>query len=190
MKKNVLISVRMLILFTILTGVIYPLAVTGISQAFLSRQANGSLIDRDGSVVGSGIIGQRFTQAKYFHSRPSKSGKDGYDPMHSGGSNLSVSNPDFISMAVSNREAVQNENMNRNAVPNDMIMSSASGLDPDISLESAVFQAKRVAVARNVSEEQVISIINKVKEEPLAGIIGEEKVNVLELNLELDKSIR
>lgn len=172
-------------LFTLLLGVAYPLAVTGIGQLAFPDQANGSLIrDRDGTVRGSALIGQPFAEARYLHPRPSAAG-DGYDASASSGSNLGPLNEDLKTAVAERASAVRAED-GPGAVPADAVTASASGLDPDISPAYARLQAQRVATARGVSVDQVQRIIDRHVEKPLFGFIGQPRVNVLMTNRALD----
>jgi K+-transporting ATPase ATPase C chain len=186
MKKQFTVAIGYTIVTTIIFGLIYPLLVTGLSQLLFPKQANGSLIVKNGQVVGSELIGQSFTSDKYFHSRPSNAG-NGYDPLASGGSNLAPTNQALVTRVAQDVAKLQTENPGV-PIPSDMVTSSGSGLDPDISPASAAFQVGRVAKARGVSEEQIRRIVAKYTQGRQFGIFGEARVNVLELNLELDES--
>ena len=176
------------ILFTLVTtvifGVIYPLTVTGMAQLLFHDRANGQLIERNGKLVGSRIIGQAFTGPNYFHPRPSSAGT-GYDPMASGGSNLAPTNKNLIERVKGDVQTLHAENPNA-AIPVDLVTTSGSGLDPDISPESAEFQIPRVAHSRNMKQEDVRALVQKHTKGRDLGFLGEPRVNVLELNLELD----
>lgn len=185
MKKNLLISIWMTLATTVLLGIIYPLVVTGLAQVIFPRQANGGLIPANGKIVGSRLIGQPFTAPGYFHSRPSAAGPAGYDPMASGGSNLGPTNKALLDRVSASVQAVQAENPGA-PVPADLVTASGSGLDPHISPAAAEFQILRVARERGVSEEEVRGLVKKHTEERQWGFLGERRVNVLELNLELD----
>jgi potassium-transporting ATPase KdpC subunit len=184
MKKNLMISIWMTLATTIIFGLIYPLAVTGLAQVMFPHRANGQLIRRDGKIVGSKIIGQTFAGASYFHSRPSYAG-NGYDAGQSSGSNLGPTNKTLIDRVNSDVQKLQAENPGK-AIPVDLVTSSGSGLDPEISPAAAEFQIPRVARARGISEENVRAAVAKHTLQRDLGFLGEPRVNVLELNLDLD----
>jgi K+-transporting ATPase ATPase C chain len=184
MKKNLLISVRMTTVTTILLGIIYPLVVTGLAHTIFPNQANGQLIRRDGKIIGSRIIGQPFSGPGYFHPRPSAAGT-GYDAANSGGTNLGPTNAALINRVREDAAALAVENPST-PVPVDLVTTSASGLDPDLSLAAAQFQVARVARARNLSEAQVRQLVATHTQGRQLGFLGEPRVNVLELNLALD----
>ena len=184
MKKNLIISVLMTVVTTILLGIIYPLAVTGIAQMIFPHKANGQLISQNGKLIGSSVIGQPFSGPTYFHSRPSAAGT-GYDAANSGGTNLGPTNKALISRVQSDAEALQKENPGV-PVPVDLVTTSASGLDPHISIAGADFQVPRVARARGISEAQLRQLVAAHTESRQFGFLGEPRVNVLELNLALD----
>jgi K+-transporting ATPase ATPase C chain len=184
MKKNLLIAVWMTLVTTVLLGILYPLVVTGLAQVIFPRQANGELIQANGKIVGSRLIGQPFTSPGYFHSRPSGAGT-GYDPMSSSGSNLGPTNKALIDRVSASVEATKAENPGA-PVPVDLVTASGSGLDPHISPAAAEFQIPRVARERRMSEADVRAIVAKHTEARQFGFLGEPRVNVLELNLELD----
>ncbi|MGA2960949.1 MAG: potassium-transporting ATPase subunit KdpC [Candidatus Korobacteraceae bacterium] len=184
MKKNLLIAVLMTIATTILLGLVYPLVVTGLAQVIFPDKANGQLIQRNGQVVGSRIIGQPFGGPGYFHSRPSAAG-NGYDATNSGGSNLGPTNQKLVDRFKQDLPKLQAENPGK-PVPIDLLTTSASGLDPDISPAGAEFQVPRVARERGMSEDAVRQLVARHTEGRQYGFLGEPRVNVLELNLELD----
>jgi K+-transporting ATPase ATPase C chain len=184
MKKNLLIAVLMTVVTTVLLGIIYPLVVTGIAKVLFPNKANGQLIERNGVVVGSRIIGQPFSSAKYFHSRPSAAG-NGYDAGNSGGSNLGPTNQKLIDRVKGDVATLQAENPGK-PVPVDLVTTSGSGLDPDISPAAAEFQVPRIARERGMSEDDVKQLIAKHTQGRTFGFLGEPRVNVLELNLDLD----
>ena len=182
-------AVLMIIAITVVTGFIYPVVMTGLAQVLFPDQANGSLVrDSSGNVIGSALIGQNFTDPKYFHPRPSAAGKDGYDATNSGGSNLGPTNQKLIDAVRQRAIAYRQENgLAPDAqVPVDAVTASASGLDPDISPANAYLQAARVAKARGLPESQVKMLIDHHTQGRTLGILGEPRVNVLELNMALD----
>lgn len=185
MKKNLLIAVLMTIVTTVLLGIIYPLVVTGLAQLIFPAKANGQLIARDGKIIGSRIIGQPFTGPGYFHSRPSAAGS-GYDAANSGGTNLGPTNKVLITRVEQDAAALQAENPNM-LVPVDLVTTSASGLDPDISIAAAEFQVPRIARERNLPVDQVRQLIAAHTQGRQLGFLGEPRVNVLELNLALEQ---
>ena len=186
MLRQVGIALKMCLVTLVLTGVVYPLVVTGVAQVAFRGGANGSLVERDGQVVGSRLIGQAFEGAEWFHPRPSAAG-DGYDATASGPSNLGPTSKGLIASVQERAEAVRGENgLAPNApVPSDLVTASASGLDPDISPEAAYLQAPRVAAARGIPVDQVRELIARETQAPALGIIGRPRVNVLALNLGL-----
>lgn len=186
MKKNLLIAVWFTLVTTVLFGLIYPLAVTGLAQLISPDKANGQLVERNGRIVGSKIIGQAFTGPRYFHSRPSAAGA-GYDASASSGSNLAPTNKALLERVKSDVQKLQAENPNA-PVPVDLVTASASGLDPDISPAAAEFQVPRVARERGMSEVDLKEIIARHTRGRTFGLLGEPRVNVLELNLALDDS--
>jgi len=177
----------MTIALTVITGLIYPLAVTGAAQVLFHHQANGSLITRNGAVIGSSLIAQSFTKPEYFHPRPSAAGSNGYDPTSSGGSNLGPTNPDLAKRLQKDAAAYRSDNQSGGLIPADAITASGSGLDPDISPANALTQVHRVARARGASEEDVESFVRDRIQGRQLGVFGEPRVNVLELNLALDQ---
>jgi K+-transporting ATPase ATPase C chain len=182
--RNLLTAVLMTIVTTLLLGVVYPLLVTAIAQAAFPAKANGQLIERDGKIIGSRIIGQAFSSPGYFRSRPSAAGA-GYDAANSAGTNLGPTNKKLIDSVKAAVDAARQENP-KVAVPIDLVTTSASGLDPHISPASAAFQAPRVARERGVPEEIVQRLVAEHSEGRQFGFLGEPVVNVLELNLALD----
>jgi len=182
--RNLVVACLMTIVTTIILGVIYPLVVTGIAQVAFPDKANGQLIERDGKVVGSRIIGQGFSSPGYFHSRPSAAGM-GYDAANSAGSNLGPTNKKLIDAVKANVEAAHRENPGA-PVPIDLVTTSASGLDPHITPAAADFQVPRIARERGLSEGDVRRIVAAHTEGRQLGFFGEPRVNVLELNLALD----
>jgi len=185
MKKNLVISVLMTIATTILLGIIYPLVVTGLAQVVFPHKANGQLIQKDGKIVGSSIIGQGFAGAGYFHSRPSAAG-NGYDAANSAGSNLGPTNQKLIDRVKGDVAAAQADNPGKE-VPIDLVTTSASGFDPHITPASAEFQLQRIARERGTSIDQIRALVAKHTEGRQLGFLGEPRVNVLELNLDLDE---
>jgi len=185
MKKNLVTAILMTLATTILLGVAYPLVVTAIAQVLFPEKANGQLIDVQGKIVGSRIIGQAFVSPGYFHSRPSYAG-NGYDAANSNGSQLGPTNRKLIDRVKGDTAAAQAENPGT-PVPIDLVTASASGLDPDITPAAAAFQMPRVARARGISEEQLRPLVAKHTEKRQWGFLGEPRVHVLELNLDLDR---
>jgi K+-transporting ATPase ATPase C chain len=186
MKKNLLISVLMTIVTTVLLGFVYPLAVTALAQLFFRDKANGQLVQHNGTVVASRIIAQPFVGAGYFHPRPSAAG-NGYDATSSGGTNLGPTNQKLIDRVNSDVASAQAENPGK-PVPVDLVTTSASGLDPDITPASAQFQVPRIAKARGMSEDAVRTLVARHTQGRQWGFFGEPRVNVLELNLSLDSA--
>ena len=197
MLREIRPAIVVLVALTLITGLVYPLAMTGIAGLIFPRQAQGSLIERDGKVVGSELIGQVFTSDKYFHGRPSATTapdpKDAtktipapYNAANSGGSNLGPSNKALIDRVQGDIEALKNENPAA-AVPADLVTTSASGLDPHISPEAALFQVPRIAKARNLPEDRIRQLVEDNAEGRFLGLLGEQRVNVLLLNLALDR---
>jgi K+-transporting ATPase ATPase C chain len=185
MKKNLITAVLMTIATTVLLGILYPLLVTGFAQLIFPRQANGQLIHRDGVLVGSRLIGQPFAGPSYFHSRPSAAGPAGYDATASGGSNLGPTNAQLIARVSGDVAKLQAENPGA-LIPVDLVTTSGSGLDPNITPAAAEFQIHRVAVERKIPEAEVARLILENSEGRQWGVLGEPRVNVLELNIALD----
>jgi len=186
--RNLITAILFTIVTTILFGLIYPLAVTGIAQIIFPDKANGQLIRRsDGTIVGSRIIGQPFTGPGYFHSRPSAAGVAGYDAGASSGSNLGPASQKLIDRIKADAARIQAENPNQ-PVPVDLITTSASGLDPHISPAAAEFQIPRVARERRLMESELRQIVAAHTEGRTAGFLGEPRINVLELNIDLDST--
>ena len=195
LRRQFVTGLLMTVVLTVLVGFVYPLVVTGISQLSMSKRANGSLVSANGKVVGSSLIGQNFTDAKgnplvqYFQPRPSAAGTNGYDAMSSSGSNLGPSNPTLLDSVA--KRVAQYRTLNGLAaevkVPVDAVTASASGLDPQISVANARLQTARVARARNLTVAQVTGLIAAHTQGRQLGILGEQTVNVLELNLALDR---
>jgi len=180
-------AILMFILFTVICGGIYPAVVTGIAQAVFPTQANGSLItDKSGKAIGSSLIGQPFSDSKYFWPRPSASSDFGYNPAGSSGSNAGPTNPDYLKMVGDRVKALRDTGLT-GPMPADLVQASASGLDPHISPESAQLQVPRVAKARAISVETVEKLIAQATEERQLGCLGVPRINVLALNLALDK---
>ena len=187
--KHIYSAVALTIVLTVLVGIIYPFVVTGLSELLFKEKARGSLIEREGKVVGSRLIGQPFKGAGYFHSRPSAAGS-GYDAIASGGTNLGpTSKPLFEEQVRGRSKELRTENLNEK-IPIDLITASGSGLDPHISPAAAQFQIPRVARERRMSEDEVRRLVHKHTEGRQFGVLGEPRVNVLELNLALDEGGR
>jgi len=184
MKKNLLIAVWFTLATTLVFGVLYPLAVTGLSQLLFSDKANGQLIERNGKLVGSRILGQNFTGPGYFHSRPSNAGT-GYDATSSSGSNLAPTNKSLLDRVKGDVDKAKAENPAA-AIPVDLVTQSASGLDPHISPAAAEFQVPRVSSERHIPQDEVRQLVAKHTEGRQLGVLGEPRVNVLEVNLDLD----
>jgi potassium-transporting ATPase KdpC subunit len=197
MLREVRPAIVVLVALTLITGLVYPLAMTGIAQIIFPQQAQGSMIERDGHVIGSALIGQNFTSDKYFHGRPSattapdpndptKTVAAPYNAANSGGSNLGPSNKALIERVQGDLDKLKQENPSV-PVPADLVTTSASGLDPEISPEAALFQAPRIAKARNLPENRIRDLIAEQTEGRFLGLLGEPRVNVLLLNLALDR---
>jgi K+-transporting ATPase ATPase C chain len=189
MWQQLLPGLRMTLVMTVLTGLLYPLAVTCLCQVFFRDKANGSLITANGQVIGSELIGQSFTKPEYFHPRPSAAGNDGYDATASGGSNLGPTNKKLIDRVQASVDKFRKENPGYSgAIPADLLTTSGSGLDPHISPASAQAQGERVAQARGTSVDQIRTLITARTEGRDLGLLGEPRVNVLLLNLDLDRT--
>jgi potassium-transporting ATPase KdpC subunit len=182
--KQVYPAIAMTVVLTVLLGIIYPLVVTGLAQAMFPAKAGGSLIRKDGKIIGSSLIGQPFTGPGYFHSRPSAAGA-GYDGTASGGTNLGPTNQKLMDNVKAAAEALREENSN-SPIPIDLVTTSASGLDPHITPAAAEFQLPRVAKERGINPEEVRRMVREHTEGRQLGLLGEPRVNVLELNLALD----
>lgn len=188
MRHQLAQAFRFTLLMTVLTGLIYPGVVTGFCQLLFSRQANGSLLAVNGKIVGSTLIGQNFSKPEYFRPRPSAAGNDGYDATSSSGSNLGPTNQKLVDRMKADITKFRKENPSyQGPIPADLLTTSASGLDPDISPASAFAQAARVADARGITVDQVNQLINAHAEGRQWGFMGEPRVNVLLLNLDLNQ---
>jgi len=185
MKKNLITTVLMTIVTTVLLGILYPLLVTGLAQLIFPKQANGQLIQRDGLLIGSRLIGQPFSGPGYFHGRPSAAGVAGYDASASGGSNLGPTNAQLIARVSGDVAKLQAENPGV-PIPVDLVTTSGSGLDPDISPAAAEFQIRRVASERKIPEAEVARLVLENSENRQWRFLGEPRVHVLELNIALD----
>ncbi len=197
MLREIRPAIVVLVALTLITGLVYPLAMTGIAQLIFPYQANGSIIEQNGKVIGSELIGQNFTSDKYFHGRPSattapdpkdpsKTVAAPYNAINSGGSNLGPSNKALVDRVKGDMAKLQKENPGT-PVPIDLVTTSASGLDPEISPEAALFQVPRIAKARNLPEDQIRQLVEDHTEGRLLGLLGKPRVNVLQLNLALDR---
>ena len=186
MLEQLLPAVRITLVLAVLTGMLYPALVTGIAQAIFPKQANGSLIQVNGKVIGSELIGQKFSKPEYFQGRPSAAG-DGYDAANSGASNFGPTNQKLVDRIKADAEKFRQENLDfAGPIPADLLTASASGLDPHLSPASAVAELPRVAKARGVSQAQVQELLDRHTESRQLGFLGEPRVNVLKLNLALD----
>jgi potassium-transporting ATPase KdpC subunit len=187
--KQLLIAVRVTLVFAILTGVAYPLLVTGLARAIFPHQSDGSLIQAGGKTIGSELIGQKFSRPEYFQGRPSAAGNDGYDGLASGGSNLGPTNQHLVDRVQGDVKKFRDANPGAaGALPADLLTASGSGLDPDISPASAEVQIPRVAAARGMTTAALRELVASHSEGRQFGILGEPRVNVLKLNLALDQT--
>ena len=198
MLRQIRPAIMMIVVMTIITGLIYPLGMTGIAELVFPHQANGSLIEKDSKVIGSELIGQNFAGDKYFHARPSattdtdpndptKTVPAPYNAANSGGSNLGPTSQVLVDRIKDDTKKLQAENPST-PIPIDLVTTSASGLDPDITPAAAEFQVPRVAKARNLSPDKVRTLVADMTQDRFLGILGEKRVNVLRLNLALDQS--
>ena len=188
MWRQIAPALRITLLFTVLTGLVYPGAVTVLCQVLFPNKANGSLVVVNGQVVGSSLIGQNFTKPEYFHPRPSAAGSDGYDASASAGSNYGPTNQKLIDRVEASADQFRKENPDYSGpIPSDLVTTSGSGLDPDISLAAAEAQAARITKARGLTSDQVEQVIARHAEGRALGFLGEPRVNVLALNLDLDR---
>jgi len=188
MRHHIAPAFRLMLVLTVLTGLIYPGVVTALCRILFPRQANGSMVKVAGKEIGSALIGQNFAKPEYFHPRPSSAGNDGYDSTASGGSNYGPTNQKLIDRVKASLEQFRKENPDYTGpIPADLLTASASGLDPDISPASAEAQVTRVAKARGASVDNLEQLIRRNTKGPDLGFLGEPRVNVLKLNLELDR---
>jgi potassium-transporting ATPase KdpC subunit len=187
--RSMIIAVKMTLVLTVALGIVYPLAMVAVTHILFPFQAEGSLIYRDGVPIGSSLIGQNFKSPKYFHSRPSAAGNNGYDPTSSSGSNLAATSKSLIDSVKSRLKDVLEENpsIGPSQVPVDLVTASGSGLDPEISPAAAELQVQRIAKARGISEEALRALVSSYTRRRFAGFLGEPGVNVVELNLALDE---
>ena len=185
MKRNLITAILMTVVTTILLGIVYPLLVTGLAQLIFPDKANGQLIVRDGKAIGSRLLAQPFSGAGYFHPRPSAAGANGYDAANSSGTNLGPTNQKLIDRVKQDVAAAHAVNPS-NPVPIDYVTTSGSGLDPHITPANAEFQAPRVAKERGIREEQLLALVHRHTEARQFHFLGEARINVLELNLDLD----
>lgn len=186
--KQVKIAIKLLIIISVLTGLLYPLCVTGLAQLFFPKKANGSLISQEGKIIGSELLGQSFTEAKYFWGRPSATLPYPYNAAASSGSNLGPSNPNYLSIIKGRVASLQKVDPAHQAlVPVDLVTASGSGLDPHISPLDAYYQVPRIAKARGFTPDEVKALVQKQIQKPCFGFLGEQRVNVLALNLALDQ---
>lgn len=188
MRKNLITSLLYTTVTAVLLGIAYPLLMTGLAQTFFHSKANGQLITRDGVIVGSLIIGQPFTGPRYFHGRPSAAGTNGYDATSSGGSNYGPTNSKYIDRVEGDVAELQKNNSGV-PIPIDLVTASGSGLDPDITPAAAAFQIPRVARERGISESELRKLVAEHTEPRQFGFLGEPRVNVLELNLALERTL-
>jgi potassium-transporting ATPase KdpC subunit len=186
MKRHLLTAFLMTVVTTVLLGIVYPLVITGIAQLTFHEKANGQLLSRDGRLIGSRIIGQQFSGPSYFHPRPSAAG-DGYDAANSGGSNLAATNQKLVQRVRDTAQTLRRENAH-DAIPADLVTTSGSGLDPEISVAAADFQVPRIASERHTDADSLRKLIREHTRQRQLGILGEPGINVLELNLALDQS--
>lgn len=185
--RTIFISLRMLLVLTILTGIVYPLVVTVIGQSIFSYQANGSILEVNGRKIGSELIGQQFSDPKYFWSRPSATSPGAYNAASSGGSNLGPSNPALVTAIKDRIEVIKNTGVkNKDKIPVDIVTTSGSGLDPHITPASAFLQIPRIAGVRGIEERKILMLLEKFVEGRTVGVLGEKRVNVLLLNIALD----